>query len=417
MWTERRSGKTYQRSHHDHRDPYERDGTRVVHCPAFRRLQRKTQILGPQSGDFHRTRLTHSLEAASIGRSLTRYLRFKYQHQPEAIHLPSDDLITVICLLHDMGHPPFGHGGETALNQVMQGHGGFEGNAQTLRLITKLETSYGAFGLDLTRRTLLGILKYPTPWSRTEALTQTSQSLPPKAYFDCEEPEVDWILAPLSAASRTHFQSLNIAPQQHTHGQAAFHSLDCSIMDLADDIAYGVHDLEDAIHLKLMHRAHLDTALTHHLLKDTPLSTTLLNNLFSNAAPLQKQAVGELVNYFITTTAIGIEDNTFDEPLLRFQLKRQPEADRLLTHMKTSVFNIVINAPSARIVEHGGQMIILKLFEALSSNPKALLDEHYREHYNNAPNSAMAHRILCDYIANLTDFSARQLYEQLFGFQ
>lgn len=153
MWTHRRSGQTNQRGSHDHRDPYERDRTRVIHCPAFRRLQRKTQILGTDEGDFHRTRLTHSLEVDSIGRSIVRNLRINQeQHAALAGLLPNDDLISVICLLHDIGHPPFGHGGEVALNYMMRDYGGFEGNGQTLRLLTKVESSYGAYGLDLTRR-------------------------------------------------------------------------------------------------------------------------------------------------------------------------------------------------------------------------------------------------------------------------
>ena len=161
MWTHRRSGLINQRGQDDHRNPYERDRTRVIHCPSFRRLQRKTQILGTDEGDFHRTRLTHSLEVASIGRSISRSLALKTSSENISAVLPNDDLISVICLLHDIGHPPFGHGGEVALNFMMREHGGFEGNGQTLRLLTKVENSYGEYGLDLTRRSLLGVLKYP----------------------------------------------------------------------------------------------------------------------------------------------------------------------------------------------------------------------------------------------------------------
>ena len=143
MWTHRRSGQTNQRGTMDHRDPYERDRTRVIHSPAFRRLQRKTQILGTDEGDFHRTRLTHSLEVASIGSSIVRNLRLNPTPAVLANLLPQDDLINVICLLHDIGHPPFGHGGEVALNYMMRHHGGFEGNGQTLRLLTKIETQLG----------------------------------------------------------------------------------------------------------------------------------------------------------------------------------------------------------------------------------------------------------------------------------
>lgn len=194
MLTQRRSGLNNQRGTLDHRDPYERDRTRVIHCPAFRRLQRKTQILGTDEGDFHRTRLTHSLEVDSIGRSIARNLKNNPEYAPIISGLlPNDDLISVICLLHDIGHPPFGHGGEVALNYMMRDYGGFEGNAQTLRLLTKVENSYGSFGLDLTRRALLGILKYPVPRSKVAAKKQppihesihktikVNEWLPPKA--------------------------------------------------------------------------------------------------------------------------------------------------------------------------------------------------------------------------------------------
>jgi len=161
VWTLRLSGQQRQRGAKDFRTPYERDKTRVIHSAAFRRLQQKTQIYGGHAGNFHRTRLTHSLEVASIGSSLVRFLRHTIEDENILTNLPSDDLIEVVCLLHDIGHPPFGHGGEGALNAIMAPFGGFESNAQTLHLVSSLETAYEPFGLDLTRRTLLGILKYP----------------------------------------------------------------------------------------------------------------------------------------------------------------------------------------------------------------------------------------------------------------
>ena len=216
MWTHRLSGQTNQRGDQDHRTPYERDRTRVIHCPAFRRLQRKTQILGTDAGDFHRTRLTHSLEVASIGCSIVRNFKINCDENACISLLPCNDLTNVLCLLHDIGHPPFGHGGEVALNFMMREHGGFESNAQTMRLLTKIEQSYGAFGLDLTRRSLLGLLKYPVRRSLVIApelpnacghVIHMNDWIPPKAYFDSEQAEVEWLLSPLSVADRTRFQS------------------------------------------------------------------------------------------------------------------------------------------------------------------------------------------------------------------
>ena len=431
MWTDRRSGQTNQRGSNDHRDPYERDRTRVIHCPAFRRLQRKTQILGTDEGDFHRTRLTHSLEVASIGSSIARNLSVNQQHNTLVELLPSDDLIHAICLLHDMGHPPFGHGGEVALNYKMREHGGFEGNAQTLRLLTKVESSYGTYGLDLTRRSLLGILKYPVSWSSVVAtdLPKAQESfsktirindwLPPKAYFNCEQPEIDWLINPFNENDRQLFQSLAIKPSANLHGKAAYHTFDCSIMDIADDIAYGVHDLEDAIHLRLINRMQLDTPDFRTLLARTPLAKKqdqLLDSLFDAALHVRKQAIGEMVNYFITATSISITHDAFENSLLKYNIFLLPEAMALLDYLMQCVYNHVIDSQEARTFEYGGQTVVLRLFEAISSNPASLLDHKNRALYHQAADEEAALRVVCDYIANMTDEYAYRMHERLFGF-
>jgi dGTPase len=376
MWTQRRSGLTNQRNAQDHRDAYERDGTRVIHCPSFRRLQRKTQILGTDQGDFHRTRLTHSLEVASIGRSIVRNLNSNYKEHILLNLLPNDDLITVICLIHDIGHPPFGHGGEVALNYMMRDHGGFEGNGQTFRLSTKIENSYGSYGLDLTRRALLGILKYPVNRSKLLApespppLELSNKSicvndwLPPKAYFDCEKTEVDWVLSPFSEEDKNLFQTLQIEPQNRTHGKSAFYSFDCSIMNIADDIAYGVHDLEDAIHLKLITREALDKPDFRKLITQTTLAAQqdfILNNLFSTEIHDRKQSIGHMVNYFITATQSILVNPAFENPLLKYNIQLQSEAAALLKYLKDFIFQEVIDSQEARTFEYGGQTVILKL--------------------------------------------------------
>ncbi|CDZ77084.1 Deoxyguanosinetriphosphate triphosphohydrolase [Legionella massiliensis] len=431
MWTHRRSGQTNQRGNQDHRGPYERDSTRVIHCPAFRRLQRKTQILGTDEGDFHRTRLTHSLEVASIGRSIVRNLSLNQQHSTLVGLLPDNDLVSVICLLHDIGHPPFGHGGEVALNYMMREHGGFEGNGQTLRLLTKVENSYGVYGLDLTRRSLLGILKYPVRRSKVVAteLPQATESLhktirindwlPPKAYFDSEQAEIDWLLSPFSEADRTLFQSLTKQPQPKQHGKSTYHSFDCSIMDAADDIAYGVHDLEDAIHLRLINRSHLDNQIFRDLLRETALGKEgdhLLDLLFSQELYQRKQAIGEMVNYFITATQISITHEAFENALLKHNIILLPEAAALLNYLMQCIYEHVIDSQEARTFEYGGQTVVLRLFEAISSNPKSLLDNKNRSLFLSAEDEDAAFRVVCDYIANMTDEYAHRMHERLFGF-
>lgn len=431
MWTHRRSGQTNQRGNQDHRGPYERDRTRVIHCPAFRRLQRKTQILGTDEGDFHRTRLTHSIEVASIGRSIVSNLAANQQESILPGLLPNDDLISVICLLHDIGHPPFGHGGEVALNYMMRNAGGFEGNGQTLRLLTKVENSYGIYGLDLTRRSLLGILKYPVCRSKVVArkLPNPVESmhknirindwLPPKAYFDCEQTDVDWLLSPFSEQDKTLFQSLAVEPHEGKHGKSAYHSFDCSIMDAADDIAYGVHDLEDAIHLRLINRSHLDNPTFRELLVATSLREnqhSFFDLLFSNELYQRKQAIGELVNYFITATEITITNDKFENANLKYNIKLHPEAAALLDYLMHCINVNVIDSQEARTFEYGGQTVVLRLFEAISSNPQSLLDNKSRALFLEASDETAALRVISDYIANMTDEYAHRMHERLYGF-
>lgn len=426
MWTERRSKNKSNRSHDDHRTPFERDHTRIIHSAAFRRLQRKTQILGTDEGDFHRTRLTHSLEVASIAKSLVRNLK---QKTPDSSDLASDDLISGISLLHDIGHPPFGHGGEVALNYKMRDHGGFEGNGQSLRLVSHIENTYGEYGLDLTRRTLLGILKYPAPYSTLlkKTLPDPNKSpirindwLPPKCYMDSEQTLIDWILHPLTDEDQAAFQQFN-APKKTIHGETHYQSLDCSIMNIADDIAYGVHDLEDAIHLKLIHRDDVisdklkqvyQTANHQSLL---PSFSTFIDTLLHRDNRIRKNTIGSLVNFFVTQTEIK-RQHDFESPQLAYNAILSPTANTLLAHLINIIYNKVIDSPSARTMEYGGQTVVLKLFDAIESNPLALLTIDAREKYQAAKTEDEAKRYLCDHIANMTDEYAYRMHERLFGF-
>lgn len=263
VWLTRRSG--WERQQDDARDQFDVDYARVVHSGSFRRLQGKTQILNLGDSDFYRTRLTHSLEVAQIAGGLQRQLAKSYPDHEAVPHLPPLSLIQTSGFCHDLGHPPFGHGGEVALNYCMRSVGGFEGNGQTLRILSRLENFSHQHGADLTRRSLLAILKYPVPFSKVSnadikpALDDRATSIrtldrssckPPKCFFDAERDVVDWILEPLLPDDRTLFQEADPAPGKHA--KARHKSFDCSIMDQSDDIAHGVHDLEDAVALGLV---------------------------------------------------------------------------------------------------------------------------------------------------------------------
>jgi dGTPase len=261
-WVARQS--PWQQPSDDDRSPCDVDFARIVHSGSFRRLQGKTQILSLGDSDFYRTRLTHSLEVAQIASGLVRQLRMRFENHRASEHLPCESLVQAIGFAHDLGHPPFGHAGEVALNYCMRKHGGFEGNGQTLRILTKLERFSENHGSNLTRRSLLGVLKYPAPYSdvvnpnivagMNDSLTSIrlidrSNSKPPKCFFDAETDVVNWVLEPFTSDDREVFCS---STPTDTHRKPCHKSLDCSIMDLADDIAYGVHDLEDVIALGLV---------------------------------------------------------------------------------------------------------------------------------------------------------------------
>ena len=189
----------------DVRAPYQRDLGRIVHSSSFRRLQTKTQVMGAGEGDFHRTRLTHSLEVGQIGRGIVWALSAKIA-EIDQYYLPSAELMEAICYGHDLGHPPFGHGGEVALHGKMKRFGGFEGNAQTLRILTKLEHYSAKDGLCATRRLLLGVLKYPVSYGEYGELAYTKK--PPKCFYDDDVAIIERALEPFSENDTKVFRTL-----------------------------------------------------------------------------------------------------------------------------------------------------------------------------------------------------------------
>jgi len=190
----------------DCRDEYQLDRARIIHSAAFRRLQAKTQVMGVGEGDFHRTRLTHSIETAQIGEGLLLQFKDAYKEHPVFKWLPSPELIVAACYAHDLGHPPFGHAGEEALQAKMRTcyRGGFEGNGQTLRILTRLEKRFSKKGIDPTRRLILAVLKYPMAYSEHDLSKHPFK--PPKCYFDTEREIVDWALSdPFKADEKKKF--------------------------------------------------------------------------------------------------------------------------------------------------------------------------------------------------------------------
>ena len=427
-WQVRR-GEEYKQRRNDHRTPYAKDRARILHSAAFRRLQTKTQIMGVGNNDFYRTRLTHSLEVAQIGSGIVGHLQAN--HPEHHSLLPCNSLIESLCLAHDIGHPPFGHGGEIALNYMMREHGGFEGNAQTFRILAKLEPYTKTHGMNLSRRTLLGVIKYPNllshlhceqPAPKVERFRQLRASdwHPPKGLFDDDKSLLSWVLEPISTEDKKLFTSINQATNKHEHHSSQFKSLDCSIMELADDIAYGVHDLEDAIVMGLISRKLWQEEVTSKIVDIKPCwltdeMTEISDKLFSEEHHLQKDAIGALVNGFVTAIHL-IKQPTFSEPLLAYKAVMEPEMRQALELFKHFVMRYVIQTPEIEQLRYRGQQIVMELFETFASDPKRLLPHTTAQRWQDAvAGGHSGHRVLCDYIAGMTDGYASRISQAMFG--
>lgn len=430
IWHHRLLGEDKQRRN-DHRSAFQRDRARILHSAAFRRLQAKTQVLGVGMNDFYRTRLTHSLEVSQIGTGITAQLRRKYPEFKPLLN--SMSLIESICLAHDIGHPPFGHGGEVALNYMMRHHGGFEGNGQTFRILSRLEPYTPSWGMNLTRRTLLGIMKYPAMHSQlfidqhkpdiaNHRQLKPSDWPPVKGLFDDDQPIIDWVLSALSENDRQLFISSeqSTVNAHYPHLKTRFKSLDCSIMELADDIAYAVHDLEDAIVMGIVNQRQWqhDVVDQLHSINDQWLKSEIANigeKLFSHEHHLRKDAIGTLVNGFVTAISIKTNDD-FEAELLKYNAELQADFALTLHVLKQLVFKYVIRKPEIQMLEYKGQQIIMELFEAFASDPERLLPLNTRERWlaANAENSNPM-RVIADYISGMTDGFAGRLHQQLFG--
>ena len=424
VWLERRSDRTdgQDRGFNSTRDDsqYQRDRARIIHSASFRSLQSKTQVLGLGESDFYRTRLTHSLEVAQVGSGICEWLRDQNANAEYAHLIPSFSLIEAICLAHDIGHSPFGHGGEVAMNAMMRDDGGFEANGQTLRILARLGEYSPNCGLDLTRRTMLGTIKYPVLYSEVVRYPQRPEETttplnidhwsPPKCLYDQESDVLDWMLEPFSDSDRKRFRSTR--DKRHGHLKAHFKPFDTSIVELADDIAYGIHDLEDALALGLVERTAWNSDVSDVLasLCSNPVSDkldTFNKDLFSGSSKDRKHAISRLVGYLIRSISLR-EDDGFTDPLLRLQATMEPLAYKILLLIKDFVMQHVILRPELQMLQYKGQRVIVRLFEIFAANPKRLLPHEVYTNYQE-----IGLRAIADYLANMTDVSAGKLYHKL----
>ncbi|WP_309387657.1 dGTP triphosphohydrolase [Cerasicoccus frondis] len=392
-----------------HRSPYQVDRDRVIFSFAFRRLQSKTQVFQSGEYDFYRTRLTHSLEVARIARSIGEWLR-----RPEmGGQLIDLDLLEAIGLAHDLGHPPYGHIGERKLNELMADFGGFEGNAQTLRILTQLiyERKDGATGMSPTRAFLDGVLKYKS--LRTEE-TQRKGELPDNHFiyddqadirsfvFGDREPPADLVLN-------------------------KFKSVECQIMDWADDTAYSLHDIVDGAKAGFLT---VDTVQewADSLVGDDawmaehPKFKELLKNMAeSKLEPKFARKVGD----FIHACKLEPVENFLSDltPRHAFTVRIAPEVQEECAIYKQLALDVIFKSTRIQQIEFKGGVILTKLFNALaehylpsreSGRTLKLLPEPIHSWTVSADGETTRARFLCDFIASLTDPQAARLYKRLF---
>ncbi|WP_338029257.1 deoxyguanosinetriphosphate triphosphohydrolase family protein [Geobacillus proteiniphilus] len=363
------------------RDPFQRDYARVLHSSSFRRLQGKMQLLGTQISDYYRTRLTHSLEVSQIGTTISR----KIEHEGVKVN---SALVAMACLAHDIGNPPFGHYAEKELNKLMKDDGGFEGNAQTLRILCKLEKKSSHYdGLNLTKAALYSVVKY--------GVYNTSPKQIEKQKFLYKENK----------------QNLE------DNGTMKIQTIEAQIMELADDIAYSTHDLEDGLKSGILSIDAVLGQLKEELRKEFQ---ELLQQAYKNCGETFgdvafKSLTSTLIDTFIKD--IGVVELTEEQrqrkgTSFKYGLGLRTKA-KLMDGLKNAVREILIEKPTVALYEIRGAQIVNRLFELLNDDKyERLLPPEYRALIQNGEPKK---RVVCDYIAGMTDHYAEQLYKQYFG--
>jgi dGTPase len=335
---------------------FQRDRDRIIHCAAFRRLEYKTQVFVNHEGDYYRTRLTHTIETAQITRTVAQALGL------------NRDLAEAVALAHDLGHPPFGHAGERALNELMRPHGGFDHNAQSLRTVDWIENRYPNFrGLNLSYEVREGIIKHSAFKGRAAA-----------AEFDP-----------------------NLYP-----------CLEAQIVDLADEIAYLAHDADDGVKAEMLRVDDLETTA---LFRD---ARSLLGALDCDERVARYQTVNRMINLMVTDLMVNIDRqlanfSTIEEvrqagrALASFGAEMDSKVAELKRFMRDNLYR---HYRVTRMTEKAGR-VLSQLFKAYMSEPRQMPDHVWAR--ANGERGALP-RVVADYIAGMTDRFALDEYRKLF---
>lgn len=388
------------------RTPFEQDRDRIIYSPAFRRLQNKTQVFLSGEFDFYRTRLTHSMEVSQIGRSIVNHLNRTSNELSDEFHI-DQDLVESICLAHDIGHPSFGHAGEQILNTMMLESGGFEGNAQNLRILVDLfyrDKSCWS-GMKPTRAFLDGMLKYKTLFSESEKKKH-------HFIYDFQSDILDFV------SPEVPFSSLF----QTEKDRNDFKSLECRIMDWADDIAYSIHDIDDGIRAGFISIKNIRNWMDENsdVLSDThelflfDLCEAIANDSFSSF-------LARLIGTFIHGTSLVKRETPLSDKTnrYRYDISVTNECNELCALLKKLAIALVFHTPQVHQLEFKGGRILQGLFEVMEHEyihggaRYNLLPSHYHK----AMNSGDIHhrrRLLCDYLSGMTDGFVVRTYKRMF---
>lgn len=403
------AARFHEEQHRSQRDDFARDRARVLHSAALRRLAAKTQVLSPASpADFARNRLTHSLEVAQVGRELATALEL------------SPDVVDTACLSHDLGHPPFGHNGERALNEWAEDIGGFEGNAQTLRILTRLEPKVigpdgHSFGLNLTRASLDATCKYP--WTADAPLPDPGGRLKFGVYPD-DEPVFHWMRDGAPGRVRC---------------------IEAEVMDLSDDIAYSVHDFEDAVVNRYIDPALLASPAGHESLLTAiqtwvgydfardELADALYRLMrlpewigsFDGSRPALarlKNLTSDLIGRFARAATTATRETYPARDLTRYRahvvVPRVVEAEMAV--LKGIIGATVVSIDGRKALYREQRRVLKRLASALWEHPDAL-DTLHAPDFETAVDDVARRRVVVDQVASLTDQLAIAWHGRLVG--
>lgn len=354
-------GRRHLEDFKDIRSAFSRDRDRIIHCAAFRRLEYKTQVFVNHEGDYYRTRLTHSLEVAQIARGIARQL------------LLNEDLVEALALAHDLGHTPFGHTGEEVLNQLMADFGGFEHNRQSLRIVEILEERYPGFnGLNLSWETREGIIKHSSEYD----------------------------------------QATIIDISEYCPGECP--SLEAQIIDLADEIAYNNHDIDDGLkagHIKLKELAEVE--LWHETFFQVGEKYPALDeerHIYQTISHL----IGRLIHDVVDTTLANIANHGIDNASrVRLHSERlvafSGEIDQKNRQLKHFLFKNLYRHHRVERMRVKAERFLNMIFDSYCTNP-TLLPRNYQERFELYGKE----RVICDFLAGMTDRYALEEYQKLF---